>query len=569
MIKINIKNPISDSIIFTKSLVVRYETTGSDVNFNKFLFLINGQKYENSNYYGFFSVDNLNIGKNEIIYYTVNKNNKKIINTENRIIFEVKEATVVSTTPMSLFCKMSIPDFIKDDYASFTNFIQKYYKFLETSNVPYLVPYAQSDFIDIDTTSDYFKSYFKSQFLSEFPQKLGIDRQTGNPLNLNVVIKNIKRFYEAKGTLDSFKFLFRMLYDTEIDIKYPREKIIKTSSSKWIRRKSIKIFSFNDNLSTEINNRFIYQLDENGNRVANARVSDVEIYRIDQYKVAELFLEDYTGTFDIFRKIYCDSVILGANETLAFYSAYCPKNIEIVFGGYNYKINDLIKLRPVQYVSVDGVFYGSQDYSLWDEGDLNIGDIDGQTLNQYLNNLPDTDTTIYDLDGFSFSPFPEEYWTFDSRDFGFTFRIPGMARTKGKGYLARVSEVGPRGEILKIDPISFGFNYESRLNNLYVIDIETDKGVAFNGNLTYDLICEYSPYYSGSKNLLGYNSVLQDNFYYQSHSYEIQSEIDIVKYEANVKKLVHPVGYKMFGKNVINKKNINTQTHFSQISEIT
>ena len=93
--------------------------------------------------------------------------------------------------------------------------------------------------------------------------------------------------------------------------------------------------------------------------------------------------------------------------------------------------------------------------------------------------------------------------------------------------------------------------------------------MAFNGNLTYDLICEYSPYYSGSKNLLGYNSVLQDNFYYQSHSYEIQSEIDIVKYEANVKKLVHPVGYKMFGKNVINKKNINTQTHFSQISEIT
>ena len=569
MIKINIKNPISDSIIFTKSLVVKYETTGSDINFSKFLFLVNGQKYENSNYYGSFSIDNLIIGKNEIIYYAVNKNNKKIINTENRMTFEVREATVASITPMSLFSKMSIPDFIKDDYASFTNFIQKYYKFLETSNVPYLVPYAQSDFIDIDTTSDYFKSYFRSQFLSEFPQKLGIDRQTGNPLNLNVVIKNIKRFYESKGTLDSFKFLFRMLYDTEIDIKYPREKIVKTSSSRWTQRKSIKIYSFNDNLSTEINNRFIYQLDENGNRVANAKVSDVEIYRIDQYKVAELFLEDYTGTFDIFRKIYCDTIILGANERLEFYTAYCPKNVEIVFGGYNYKVNDFIKLRPVQYVSVDGVFYGSQDYSSWTEGELNVGNIDGQTLNQYLNNLPDTDTTIYDLDGFSFSPFPEEYWTFDSRDFGFSFRIPGMLRTKGKGYLARVSEVGPKGEILKIDPISFGFNYESKLNDLYVIDIETEKGTSFNGNLYYDVICDYSPYYSGSKNLLGYNSVLQDNFYYQSHSYEIQSEIDIVKYEANVKKLVHPVGYKMFGKNVINKKNINTQTHFSQISEIT
>lgn len=573
MLNITLKNPVQDSVLFNKSITIKYETTGTDFNFNKFIFLVNGIKYENINYTGSFTVDNLIHGKNNIIYYAVNKNNKKIINTEKRITFEVRNAVVPSTSPMSIFCKMSIPDFIKDDYQTFTNFIQKYYKFLETSNVPYLVPYSQSNFIDIDTTSDYFKSYFKSQFMSDFPEKLGIDRQTQTPLNLNIVIKNIKRFYESKGTLNSFKFLFRMLYDTEINIKYPREKIVQTSNARWTKRKSIKIFSFNDNFSTEVNNRFIYQLDENGNRTANGRVINVEIYRIDQYKVAELFLEDYIGSFDITKKIYCDTIILGAKETLEFYAGYCPTKINVVFGGYNYKVNDIVKLRPVQYISVDGIFYGSQDYSSWSQAELSVGSIDGQILSDYLNSVPttndSTDVTIYDLDGFSFKPFPESYWTFDSRDFGFEFSIPGMARTKGKGYVGRVSKIGPKGEILKIDPIDFGFNYESKLNNLYVIDITTEKGTGFNGNLEYGLICDYPPYYSGSKNLLGYTSVLQDNDYYQSHSYEIQSEIDILKYEANIKKLVHPLGYKLFGKNVINKSGVNTQNSFFEILEST
>ncbi len=54
--------------------------------------------------------------------------------------------------------------------------------------------------------------------------------------------------------------------------------------------------------------------------------------------------------------------------------------------------------------------------------------------------------------------------------------------------------------------------------------------------------------YIGTYGQVSSNKRLQDNLYYQEYSYEIQSSIDILKYETIVKDLVHPAGTKLFGK---------------------
>ena len=202
MISINIKNPVNNSVLFNKNLNIQYEVIGSDSNVRNFVFLINNIKYTKIDYFGSFLIDSLIQGKNKIIVYAVNKNNKKILNREKQITFEIKTATVEPKTEMSLFSKLSVPEFILSDYPQFVTFIQKYYEFLENSNTPYLVPFKQSDFNDIDTTSDYFIPFFYSQFLPDFPKQLALDNQTGTPLDITKVIKNIKKFYESKGTLN-------------------------------------------------------------------------------------------------------------------------------------------------------------------------------------------------------------------------------------------------------------------------------------------------------------------------------------------------------------------------------
>jgi len=578
MININIKSPIENTILFTKNLEIKYEVNGIDKNVKHFVFFVNNKKYIKQDYYGSFLPDSYIEGKNKIIAYAVNKNNKKILNTEIQLIFEIKETIIPKNTEISILGKNVIPEFIISDYPQFVTFIQKYYEFLENSNTPYLVPFKQSDFNDIDTTSDYFIPLFYSQFLPDFPKTFALDNQTETPLDITKVIKNIKKFYESKGTLDSFKFLFRLLFDTEIDITYPREKILKASSAKWIQRKSIKLFSIDDNTTREVNNRFVYQVDSNGNRTASARVVDSSIYRIDQYKVGELFIEDYTGTFDKTKKLLCDTILDGAKETLEYNLSYCPINISVQNGGYNYQVNDRVYLRPKNYISINGSYYGdftiqdleNESTDAWEFIAETVSGTDFtftssdpilyQDLNEYLS----TTSEYIEINGVNFVPLPFAYWTFDAKDFGFNFTVPGIVKNTGKGYIGRVSKVDEKGRILKIDAVNFGFNYETQINELYDVYIVSEKGIGFTGIPSAGVLCEYAPYYSGQSGRLSSTNVLQDNFYYQSHSYEINSEIDIELYRANVLKLVHPSGYKLFGKNNINKV-INNSTNIEYI----
>ena len=94
--------------------------------------------------------------------------------------------------------------------------------------------------------------------------------------------------------------------------------------------------------------------------------------------------------------------------------------------------------------------------------------------------------------------------------------------------------------------------------------VNSKQGAGFKGSCNAGLVCEYAPFYSGESGKISSTNVLQDNYYYQSHSYEINSEIDIELYRANVLKLVHPSGYKLFGKNRINRI-INNNTSINYV----
>ena len=116
----------------------------------------------------------------------------------------------------SALIKTQIPDFIKIDHPTFVTFIEAYYEWLDSQET--LRSSSKLSMVsDIDTTLDDFIDSFRSQFLLSFPESLAVNSKNGKPVDPKKLIKNIKQFYIAKGTEKTYDFLFRILYDTNVE----------------------------------------------------------------------------------------------------------------------------------------------------------------------------------------------------------------------------------------------------------------------------------------------------------------------------------------------------------------
>ena len=60
-----------------------------------------------------------------------------------------------------------------------------------------------------------------------------------NELNTNTFISNVKSFYQSKGTEESIRILFKILYDTNPKIINPEDYLIKPSDAEYLRRKIV------------------------------------------------------------------------------------------------------------------------------------------------------------------------------------------------------------------------------------------------------------------------------------------------------------------------------------------
>lgn len=116
-----------------------------------------------------------------------------------------------------------ISDFIRDEYPRFVDFIQTYYKFLDTAVSSSLL----SSIKDIDETSD--------QFIANYRKEFAIDIPKFDFLNDRSFIKFSRELYQAKGSEDALRFLFRAAFGSEIQISYPKDNILRASDGRWYK----------------------------------------------------------------------------------------------------------------------------------------------------------------------------------------------------------------------------------------------------------------------------------------------------------------------------------------------
>jgi hypothetical protein len=112
-----------------------------------------------------------------------------------------------------------VPEFVRSDYPTFVAFVEAYYEYLDTNGVDL------TSLRDLDTTLDSFIQYFKKELAANMPADLKIDDR--------FLLENIKNHYLAKGSEQSFKLLFKLLYNKNVEVGYPGTQMLRASDGRW------------------------------------------------------------------------------------------------------------------------------------------------------------------------------------------------------------------------------------------------------------------------------------------------------------------------------------------------
>lgn len=150
----------------------------------------------------------------------------------------------------SLLVQGQVPEFVREDYPKFISFLKAYYSFLE--NEQFIDGKSQNNNLteilkrikyigDVDSSLDLFEEQFYNTFLPLLPKDTVVDK--------SFLIKNVLPLYQSKGNLESFQYLFRLLFGQEIEIEYPRDQVLRASDGKWVvenvLRTTTNIYSLN------------------------------------------------------------------------------------------------------------------------------------------------------------------------------------------------------------------------------------------------------------------------------------------------------------------------------------
>lgn len=137
----------------------------------------------------------------------------------------------------SLLVPSQLPEFVRDnpDYANFQLFVKAYYEWMEQNNQVQDRVKNILNYKDIDATTSEFIDYYKNEFLPYFPKDILVDEKTA--------VKFAREMYQSKGTPASYQFLFRVLFNSDVDIFYTKDAVLKPSDGIWYVAKSLKLAS--------------------------------------------------------------------------------------------------------------------------------------------------------------------------------------------------------------------------------------------------------------------------------------------------------------------------------------
>lgn len=142
---------------------------------------------------------------------------------------------MASSNKVSDLIEQQFPDFVRDEGPKLVAFLKAYYEWMEQNRKPLDSTRNLLNYKDIDSTLSEYVQYFTSEFMPSVPDNVIADKR--------LLVKNIKQLHRARGSENSYRLLFQMLYGDDIDFYYPGVDILRASDGRWVKESSIRLGS--------------------------------------------------------------------------------------------------------------------------------------------------------------------------------------------------------------------------------------------------------------------------------------------------------------------------------------
>jgi plastocyanin len=502
---------------------------------------------------------------------------------------------------ISTLVEQQFPQFARDDGPNLVAFVKAYYEWTEQANNAIEVSKNLINYQDIDNTYDKYLEYFHREIMDNIPRSTLADRKK--------LAKHAKDMHRARGSELSYRLLFRLLYNEEIDFYYPGEDMLRASDGRWLIEKSVRIGSPRIGVTTEFDNQNIEGLTSG----ATAKVDKIIGTLSGGALVDELYLLDIVGAFQDNEKV----ALVSNNSIYATIVALSGplQGVLIHRGGALHRTDDIVTFTSTSGVGASGAVTATNDQSAvqWSIANGGSGYTTGATINITDNGGAETAFTIDSISATeslsimtnTIAPVANVVLNTgplfvsagaNTASVGTNFASANVASTLAsldfdsitvgtiasitttnygygystlptssviqqdvansllpdgsggfKGLNANINAENAPGAITSVNVSTFGTNYNR--DDEITISNSTRAGTqAAIGTPFVSGVVSYPGKYVDTKGWLSWNNKLQDNRYYQDYSYEINSDEFTNTYRKLVNDIVHPAGTKMFGR---------------------
>ena len=123
-----------------------------------------------------------------------------------------------------------IPEHIQSAYPDLVEFLKVYALYLERSNKSVFYLNALDIQRDID--------FIEDSLLTELQNEIGIAVPRDFATNPRMFYKRLVEFYRSRGTPESIKSFFRMIYDDDVETYFPFEDLLNPSDGDWTNQET-------------------------------------------------------------------------------------------------------------------------------------------------------------------------------------------------------------------------------------------------------------------------------------------------------------------------------------------
>jgi len=221
-----------------------------------------------------------------------------------------------------------IPDYIREHFPELIQFIEAYFRYLETSNESGYYQNTLPQQRDLERQDEI--------FLKSIEQELGLFVPREFESSPQEFYNYITDLWRSKGSQESIETFFRLLLNDEVIVRFPWNRVLKPSDGQWVVERKLRVSMISGN-GNDFLGREIRQVDNFG--IGKVTKVERKVYSSGVIFELSLLVSDIAGEF-----VPNDEVIVFDTDLRAeIYKSVT--GLTVTNPGSGYEIGDRIRLK--------------------------------------------------------------------------------------------------------------------------------------------------------------------------------------------------------------------------------